>query len=460
MIALSIGEIAVILGGRILGADPTVIVTDVVVDSREVSKGSMYVAIPGERVDGHEFGQAAMSAGAVVVLAEREIQQPCIVVEDSVVALGQLAHHVRQQLTACTVIAITASSGKTSTKDLLAVVLEGLGATVAPTGSFNTEVGVPLTILRADESTRFLILEMGMRGIGHIELLCQIASPEIGVLLNVGSAHLGLLGSRAEVAKAKGELIASLPAHGVAIINGDENLVRAQAERSAAKVVTFGQSEQCDVRARAVELDGQARASFSLVMADAQARVNLQVHGAHFVANALAVAAVAREVGMPLAHIAERLSAASVKSRWRMEVSVNSSNVTIINDAYNANPESMAAALQTLADMGTDRRKWAVLGEMLELGAQSTAEHAKLGQLAAGAQISRLLCIGQATQITQEHARLQSQWQGQSDWVPDVEAAIALLQAQVQPTDIVLIKASRGVGLERLATALGEREPQ
>ncbi len=460
MIQLTIGQIAAILGGAAHGVNSDVRVLSVVVDSREVLAGSMYVAIQGERVDGHDFARDVISAGAVVVLAERQLDAPCIVVTDTVAALGVLAAHVRLQLTGCAVVAITGSSGKTSTKDLLAFVLESIGPTVSPVGSFNTEVGVPLTILRADESTRFLILEMGMRGLGHIELLCRIAAPEIGVLLNVGSAHLGLLGSRSMVAQAKGEIIADLPDNGVAIINGDDALVREQAGRTSARVVYFGQGDHCGVRAQGIEVDSDARASFDLVVSGERARVALQVHGGHFVSNALAVAAVAHELGIPLQQIADRLSNARISSRWRMAVSVNANSVTVINDAYNANPESMAAALQTLSAMSSKQRTWAVLGEMLELGPHSSVEHKRLGALVAQAQVTRLVCVGPAMQAVQDEARSQSSWRGQSDWVPDADAAIALLTSQIQPTDIVLVKASRGVGLERVATALGEREPQ
>ena len=460
MIALTVGEIASITSGSLHGAKPADAVFSIVADSREVTGGSMYVAIPGERVDGHDFADDAVASGAVVVLAERQLSAPCIVVGNTVEAMGQLAQHVRQRLTDCVVVAITASSGKTSTKDLLSAVLAEFGATIAPIGSFNTEVGVPLTIFRADESTRFLILEMGMRGVGHIELLCQIASPDIGVLLNVGSAHLGLLGSRSEIARAKGELLESLPASGVAILNGDDPLVREQSARTSAKVVYFGHSATCQVWAESVRLDDQARASFTLAMGDERAEVSLQILGGHFVDNALAVAAVAHELGMATDLIAEQLSSARIASRWRMEVSVTTGGVTIINDAYNANPESMAAALRTLSAMGSARRRWAVLGEMLELGGTSPAEHGKLGVLAAQAQVSRLLCIGTATLVTQAEASAHSSWSGRADWVPDVPAAIALLRAELRPTDIVLIKASRGVGLDAVAAALGEQEPQ
>jgi len=460
MIAMTSSQIAEIVSGTLHGDVSEQSVLSVVVDSREVIAGSMFVAIPGERADGHDFASAARAAGAVVVLAQRELAVPHILVTDTVAALGLLAKHVRAQLVDCTVIAVTGSSGKTSTKDLLAQLLERQGPTVAAHGSFNTEVGVPLTILRASISTRFLVLEMGMRGLGHIAYLCQIATPAIAVLLNIGSAHLGMLGSRAEVAQAKGEIIAALPATGSAIMNADDELVRTQASRTQAQVVTFGVSPDADVRGDHVTLDEQARATFELSNGRSTASVRLRVHGGHFVSNALAVAAVGLQIGIPIQDVAEGLTNADIQSRWRMEVTQTPGAVTVINDAYNANPESMDAALSTLTAMASGRRTWAVLGGMLELGSQSPAQHAALGARVAQLQISRLVCVGEETQVLRQAADAEVDWQGTSTWVPDADSAIVLLREQLAVTDIVLIKASRGIGLERVATALGDWEPQ
>lgn len=457
MIALTVAQACEILGGTLYGTDGAEQIHNVVVDSREISQGSLFVAIPGERVDGHDFAEGAVAAGAVVVLAERELNVPCIVVPNSVEALGLLGKHVRDQLN-CTVIAITGSSGKTSTKDLLASVLSEFGETVAPIGSFNTEVGVPLTMLRADQSTRFLILEMGMRGVGHIQYLCDLASPSIGVLLNVGSAHMGMLGSQRAVAEAKGEVIASLSPDGLAIVNADEPFAREQIARTQARVVLFGESGNADVRASNVDLDAMARPKFTLHYAGDEAKVKLRVHGEHFVSNALAVAAVALEIGLPLNDVADALSKATIQSKWRMEVTDTPDGVIVINDAYNANPESMRAALKTLAAMGTEQTTWAVLGEMLELGDDSMMEHDAIGRLAVRLDVSRLICVGPGTRVMHLAASNEGSWGDESMWVEDADAAIAVLREELLDGDIVLIKASRGVGLERVAAALTDQE--
>ena len=457
MIALTVAQACEVLGGSLFGTHGDELINSVIVDSREVTPGAFFVAIPGERVDGHDFAVEVIGNGAVAVLSERELHVPCIVVSNTVEALGKLGKYVRDQLS-CTVIAITGSSGKTSTKDLLASVLSEFGETVAPVGSFNTEVGVPLTILRADESTRFLILEMGMRGLGHIEYLCELASPSIGVLLNIGSAHMGMLGSQKAVAQAKGEVIAGLPTSGLAILNGDDPFVREQAERTQARVVLFGESGNADIRASDVDLDPMARPKFTLHYAGQEAKVKLRVHGEHFISNALAVAAVALELGLPLDEVATALSKATIQSKWRMEVTDTPDGVIVINDAYNANPESMRAALKTLAAMGTEQTTWAVLGEMLELGADSMMEHDAIGRLAVRLDVSRLICVGPGTRVMHLAASNEGSWGDESMWVEDADAAIAVLREELLDGDIVLIKASRGVGLERVAAALTDQE--
>jgi len=428
-------------------------VESVVTDSRLVEPASLFVAIPGERVDGHDFASTAVASGALAVLASRPLEVPCIVVDDTVAALGRLAQSVRARLE-CTVIAITGSSGKTSTKDLLAEVLGAIGPTVAPQGSFNTEVGVPMTVCRAQPTTEFLILEMGMRGLGHIHYLCQVAQPDIGVILNIGSAHLGMVGSREGIAQAKGEILDLLPQNGTAVVLGDDPVVLAQAGRTSATLVTFGRSPSCDVRATDVRLDERARPSFTLGYRGHEAAVRLRLHGEHFVANALAVAAVALTVGMPVEAVARALSGAEPRSKWRMEVAQSAAGTTIVNDAYNANPESVQAALQSLAAMTEERQSWAVLGEMLELGDASDSEHAAIGRLAASLGITHLVCVGQGT-IAMHRAAQESGLDG-STWVADADAAIDLLGSDSGPRsqDVVLVKASRGIGLDRVAESL------
>ncbi len=460
MIAITAGELAEIIGGE-LHCDPQQEISGAVVDSRLITPGVAFVAIEGERVDGHDFAEAALASGAAVAITTRVLPIPCIVVADPIAALGSWARWWRNRLAGsgqCSVIAITGSSGKTSTKDLLSAVLQSAGRTVAAQGSLNTEVGVPLTILSAPMGTRFLVLEMGMRGVGHIRYLCSIASPDIAVITNVGSAHLGLLGSRSAIAQAKAEIIEGLSDSQCAIVPAAEPLISAELHRTSARVVTFGEGAECDVRAENVGLDEGARAHFELVHAESRANVQLAVHGEHFVYNALAVAAVAINVGIPLASVAEQLSAARIESKWRMEVTTTPQGVTLINDTYNANPESMRAALKSLASMRGEGRTWAVLGEMLELGADSVEEHDAIGRLVVRLDISQLICVGAGTRVMHLGASNEGSWGEESRWVPDAESALAILLREARRGDVVLVKASRGIGLESVAAAFSDGE--
>ncbi len=382
-------------------------------------------------------------------------------------ALARLAAHNVAVLSESrpTVVGVTGSSGKTSTKDLLAAVLAPLGPTVAPPGSFNNELGLPWTALRADTGTRHLVLELSARGRGHIAALCHVAQPRIGVVLNVGRAHLGEFGSPEAIAAAKGELVEALPADGVAVLNADDPAVAAMATRTRARVVTVGRSPDATVRAEDLTL-AAGRPRFRLVAPQGSAEVALRLVGAHHVGNALSAAAVALECGATPDGVAAALSAAGPASRWRMEVVDRADGVTVVNDAYNANPESMRAALQALAALGcgpsgprsasgpsgprsagSTRRTWAVLGPMAELGDASAAAHAEVAATAAELGVDHLVTVGPT-----EYGRGRA--------VADVAAALDLLRAELEPGDVVLVKASRAVGLDRLADALvQEREP-
>lgn len=427
------------------------------VDSRAVLSGQIFVAIAGERVDGHVYAPDAVRQGAVAALVTQDIEGiPCIIVDDTVAALGRVAQWYRQAVVKATVVGVTGSSGKTTTKDLIASVLEASGQkVVSAPGSFNTEVGVPLTILESDDTTGFLVLEMGMRGLGHIAYLADIATPDIGVVLNVGSAHLGMLNGPAEIAQAKGELIEDLSDHGYAVLNVDDPQVSAMVTRTTAHVVRFGQDSSADVRASNVRVDSSGRASFDLgIDEQPSAPVTLQLHGEHFVESALAAASVGHVCGLSASIIAGRLSAAQPRSRWRMEVDTTDQGVTIISDVYNANPESMRAALKALRSMSRGGRTWAVLGEMRELGEASRDAHDAIGRLAVRLDISRLICIGDATKVMHLAASNEGSWGDESSWVPDPESAIAILDAELRPEDIVLVKASRSVGLEVIADHL------
>ncbi|WP_351228384.1 UDP-N-acetylmuramoyl-tripeptide--D-alanyl-D-alanine ligase [Streptomyces sp. NPDC002133] len=463
MIALSLAEIAEIVGGQSYDIpDPALRVTGpVVIDSRQVEAGSLFAAFTGENVDGHDYAERAVAAGAAAVLAARPVGVPAIVVDDVQTALGALARAVVEEL-GTEVVALTGSAGKTSTKDLIAQLLQRHAPTVWTPGSLNNEIGLPLTALRATEETRHLVLEMGARGIGHITYLTGLTPPRIGLVLNVGTAHIGEFGGREQIAQAKGELVEALPEGGVAVLNADDPLVRAMASRTKARVVLFGEAGEADVRAENVRLMPSGQPAFLLRTPSGCSDVTLRLYGEHHVSNALAAAAVAHELGMSVDEIALALSEAGTLSRWRMEVTERPDGVTVVNDAYNANPESMRAALRALVAMGTAAqanggRTWAVLGQMAELGDESLAEHDAVGRLAVRLNVSKLVAVGgREASWLQLGAYNEGSWGEESVHVSDAQAAIDLLRRELRPGDVVLVKASRSVGLERIALALLE----
>jgi UDP-N-acetylmuramoyl-tripeptide--D-alanyl-D-alanine ligase len=471
VIPLSLAQIARITGGELRGPGDAVVTGEVVIDSRRAAPGGLFAAVKGEHADGHDFAAAAAAAGAAV-LATRPVPAPSVVVADVPAALAALARFAVGSLPGARIAGITGSSGKTSTKDLAAQLAERLGPTVAPPGSYNNEFGHPLTVLRADPATRYLVLELSARGPGHIAYLCRIAPPRYGVVLNVGHAHAGEFGGLDQVARAKGELVEALPADedgGVAILNADDPRVLAMASRTQARVVTFSaaplgspqpqsslqpQVPQPTVRASDVRLDGLGRPSFTLLTPEGSAPVTMRLHGAHHVPNALAAAALARELGLGLDGIADGLSAAAARSRWRMEVRHRPDGVTVINDAYNANPESVRAALEALRHLARDGRGFAVLGHMAELGEYSEASHVQAGELAAASGLAGLIAVGEEAAPLLDGARRVRSWHGEALSVPDGAAALAALANRLGPGDVVLVKASRAAGLEGVAAGL------
>ncbi len=461
MIPMSFVALAEVVGGRLhdVPADGEV-VGPATVDSRSVEPGGLFVAIAGERVDGHEYAAAAVAAGAALVLGARPTGVPTVVVDDPVEALGRLARHVVDVLRAggTRVVALTGSQGKTGTKDYLAEVLGADGPTVATAGNLNNEIGVPLTVLRAGPGTRHLVVEMGARGVGHIAHLCRIATPHVGVVLNVGTAHLGEFGSREAIARAKGELVEGLPGNGVAVLNADDPLVVGMAGRTTATVRTFGRGEAgpADVTATQVELDALGRARFLLTEDGRTAPVRLRLTGGHQVDNALAAATAARALGVGLDRVAEALSAASAASPWRMALHERPDGTLVVNDAYNANPESMRAALDTLVVLGQRRgaRTVAVLGEMKELGAGADEAHRAVGEYAAAAGVDVLVLVGEAGERMAEGAARAAGWGGEAVHRPGREEATTWVRENVSVGDVVLVKASRGIALEHLADAL------
>lgn len=458
MIPWRLDRIAEAVQGVVRGAATDLDVTCVVTDSRDCVPGALFVAIPGERVNGHDFVDQARDRGAVATLASQPVPGPAVMVDDTVAALGLLAAAYRDSLEDVTVLALTGSSGKTTTKDLLAAVLSAVGPTIAPRGSYNSEVGLPLTILECDADTRYLVLEMGMRGFGHIDYLCRIGRPDIAGLINVGSAHVGMVGSREGIAQAKGEILDRLPATGHAILHADNPLVMAQASRTSARVMTFGESESSDVRITHVHLDQGAQPSFDLVHEGMSVHVDLRLAGEHQTANAAAAAAMALAAGVSLSTVAEVLNSVRPRSKWRMEVHHRSDGVTLINDSYNANPESMRAALKALVAMGEGRRTWAVLGAMGELGDESLDEHDALGRMVVRLDVSKLIAVGEQTRPLYLGASLEGSWGDEATWVESQEEALEILRRELAAGDVVLVKASRSVGLDRLAAALLEEE--
>jgi UDP-N-acetylmuramoyl-tripeptide--D-alanyl-D-alanine ligase len=473
-------------------------VTGVSIDSRTVTSGDLFVAFPGERVDGHAFVGAAATAGAAAVLVHDAGRArstlppssavPMIEVADTSTALVRLAQGCHRMLVdgGTRTVAITGSAGKTTTKDLLAHLLAGHPAVpdsvVAPPGSYNNEIGLPLTVVRAGtlrDPPAFLVLEMGARGEGHIARLCRIARPDVSVVLMVGSAHLSEFGSREGIARAKGEIVEALDATGVAVLNGDDPLVMTMASRTAARVVTFGigtgdtrgvgpaggTAPAADVAAADVTLDARARPGFVLRALDGRAPVGLPLEGEHQVVNALAAAAVGLVLGMDVATVADRLSTPGRRSPHRMAVWDRPDGITVLDDAYNASPEATAAALRSLAVVGRGRRTWAVLGPMLELGAAGREEHERVGRLAVRLGVSRIVAVGEEARPVHLAAAGDGR-DGRSQWVADAAAAEDLLGAELAPDDVVLLKASNAVGLWRLAERLaapsdgpGDRRP-
>ena len=455
MIPLTLAQIAELTGGQLSGEPAAVVTGEVVIDSRRAGPGGLFAAVAGERADGHDFASAAVAAGAVAVLATRPVPVPSVLVGDVPAALAALARFVADSLPAAAIAGLTGSSGKTTTKDLAAQLIERLGSTIAPAGSFNNEFGLPLTVLRADAATRYLVLELSARGPGHIAYLCRIAPPRYGVVLNVGHAHAGEFGGLDQVAEAKGELVEALPADGVAILNADDPRVLAMAARTAARVVTVGVDDRAAlIRATDVRLDDLGRPSFTLLTPEGPAAITLRLHGAHIVPDAVAAAALARELGLGLADIADGLCAAVARSRWRMEVHRRRDGVTVINDAYNANPESVAAALRALRHLAQDGRGFAVLGHMAELGGTSRASHEDVGELAARADLAGVIAVGDEAAPILAGARRVPSWTGEALAVPDGAAALDALSNQLKPGDVVLVKASRAAHLEGVAEAL------
>ena len=449
MIALTLEQIAKIVGGKTFGDSSKVISAAPVFDSREASKGSLFLALVGQSSDGHSFTDDAQSRGATGCMTTSEVPGNGVVVSDVLIAVRALASYVRKQLPELKVIAITGSSGKTTTKDLLASILSSRAECVWTKASFNNELGAPITLLECDAQTKYCILEMGARHQGDIAALCEMAKPSVGVVLRVGTAHLGEFGSVEKIAQTKSELIAGLGPDAVAVLGTYDPYTKAMNSLHSGRVIYFGQGSRDDVRAADVEMR-EARPHFDLVTPAGRDAVGMRLIGAHQISNALAAAAVCTALEIPIEVIASGLSTADLASKWRMQVS-DVEDLLIINDSYNANPESMNAALDSLVlfTQESGGSSWAFLGQMHELGSESNALHASVAAHAHELGIDHLVSIG--TRAFAEGIPAHSATT--LHYCDDISQALSLV-SHCEPGDAVLVKASRSEHFETLSQAI------
>jgi UDP-N-acetylmuramoyl-tripeptide--D-alanyl-D-alanine ligase len=460
VIRLTVTQLADVVGGEAARpGDGQRVIDHVVTDSRQAGPGALFVALPGEHADGHAFvaDAARRGASAALIAAERPLPDASgtVIVDDPADALLGLGAWVRDAIDPL-VVAITGSQGKTSTKDLIAAAIGSQRAVVAAPASYNNDVGVPLTCCLAEPGTEVLVCEMGTRGLGDLARLAPVVRPDIAVVTAIGASHLALLGDVDTVARAKGELVEALAPDAHAVLNADDHRVAALATRTDATVVTYGVAQRAAWRARAVTLDGRARARFTAATAHGiEVPVTLGRAGHHMVANALAALAVADLAGVDAAHAAPALATAPA-SRWRMALAETPEGGVLLNDAYNANPASTRAALESLAALAVPGQRWAVLGDMAELGAHAAQAHRDVGELAAAVGLDGLVVIGEQAAAIADAAE-EAGFAGATARLADADAALAWLDARVSARDAVLIKASRAVGLEAVADALGQR---
>lgn len=462
MIDLRVDEIAAAIDGRLVGvmdAAALIVGGAVETDSRLVGPGSVFFALPGEHSDGHLFAQAAVDAGAALLVVQRElpITVPQLVVDDGLLALSALAREVVARVRASgdlKVVAVTGSNGKTTTKNMLRAILADQGSTVAPQGSFNNEVGAPISILGVEASTRFLVVEMGADAIGDITKLVSIATPDVGIVLTVGFAHIGKFGSADAIELAKSEMVSGLPTTSIAVLNADDGRVSRMAAVTAAPVSWFGLDAAADVRA--IDVDTTVDGTSFTVVADGESHpVRLRILGEHHVTNALAAITATRALGIPVVDAIRSLESLTRAERWRMELTESPDGVIVINDAYNASPDSVAAALKTLAQVtGAERRSFAVLGEMAELGEFADDEHDRIGRLVVRLNVKQLIVVGHNARHIHNAAGLEGSWDGESIFVQTADEAYDVLRDKLRKGDVVLVKSSNSAGLRFLGDRL------
>lgn len=459
MIEMNALEISEVVSGRMLVDGGVTVSAGVFTDSREVVPNSLFVAKPGLQTDGHQFIVKAVFAGASLVLAEKEIgvaNLPLILVKDVVIAMGQLAKYVVAKLKKfgqLQVIGITGSVGKTTTKDILCNILSEVAVTTATKASYNGEVGLPLTVFEASYDTKFLILEMGATKIGHIAYLASIAKPDVALVLGVGNAHSGEFAGIENIAIAKNELPKSLSANGIAVLNMEDFRVAKMASGLVADVVFYGLGKGSQVVAQNVQLDAAGKVCFDIDFVNGSENkeekyfIHSKLVGVHNMINLLAAATVAKIVGVSNDIIVNSLNSFERVSKWRMEIVEKTDGTTIINDSYNANPQSVRAALKTLAYISKNRRSWAVLGCMKELGKTSIKEHDEIGRFLVRLNINKLLVIGKEARPLYQGAILEGSWGEETFFVATVAEAKIFLEKNLQARDVILFKASNSVGL-------------
>ncbi|MEY3330999.1 MAG: hypothetical protein RL202_265 [Actinomycetota bacterium] len=447
MIDLSVADIAEIVGGKSFGDSGAIVTAEPFFDSRSAIPGGIFLALEGQQVDGHNFVEEALAKGGVTAFTTRQVGSNCIVVADVLEAISKLGAEVRRRLPQMKVIGITGSQGKTTTKDIARHVLSIAGETIAPSQSFNNDLGVPLTLLRASAKTRFCVLEMGARHEGDIARLVQMAKPDIGVVLVVGTAHIGEFGSREAIARTKSEIVSNLSKDAIAILGTYDEFTPKMASQTPATVMYFGEKTSCDVRATDIDIR-EGRAHFDLVSKAGREPVALRLIGRHQVPNALAAAAIATALQMPIDKIASGLSTAEIASKWRMEIS-DIGSLLLINDSYNANPESMRAALETLRYFAQERggRAWAFIGKMHELGENSQRDHQSITAFADQMGIDHVVAVNTPEYGNTSGAQLLVQH------VSSFDEALAISK-EITPGDVILVKGSRAEGLEKLSDAL------
>jgi UDP-N-acetylmuramoyl-tripeptide--D-alanyl-D-alanine ligase len=458
VIELSISEIAAAVGGKLIDgvdAEQRIPAVAVQTDSRLSTAGSIFVALRGETTDGHLFAHSAVENGATLVIAEHalEVDAVQIIVDDSLTALQALARTVVARVRdrgRLKVVAVTGSNGKTTTKNMLRSILELDGETIAPQGSFNNDVGAPITMLGVTNDSKYLVVEMGADGIGDISRLQSIVMPDVGIVLMVGLAHIGKFGDAATTALAKSEMVSALPPHATAVLNHDDGRVRAMAKQTKATVNFFGLDSNADVWADEIETSARGT-SFELHVGDTVIPAQLRILGEHHVTNALAAITAARALGIAPERSVAALESIERAERWRMELLEAPGGITVINDAYNASPDSMAAALKTLVQVvGPDNRSVAVLGEIAELGDYADEEHDRIGRLIVRLNVQKLIVVGHAARHIHNAAGLEGSWDGESVLVDSIEEAYAVLREELRGGDVVLVKSSNSAGLRHL----------